>query len=543
MLIKRLDFLSPPITFYHQGLLFHSSFVSGILSIISIILIVILTVYYSKELIDKKKPKSFSYNTFIEDSGIFPMNASSLFHFISIVSKENNFISDGIDFSLFRIIGLEDYFELYLNDNNISHYNHWLYGKCNNLIDTKGIEDLIQFDFFERSACIRKYFNKEEQKYYNIGDSKFRWPTLAHGTFNKNYKLYNIIGGKCEDNTLNLILGEDYQCKNESIFEFNQSFAYFGEIVLYIINHYIDISNYTDPYKKYIEIFGNILTNNSYSINHINFNPSIIKTFNGLISDSFNENKALIYERHGTYSIDREKKDIYSVFAFWIRNKLYKTERTYMKLQDVISSVGGVYQSITIIAVYLNTLYNNFVTLSDTEELLHSFIHSEKHKNHVYKKKEHKNQNIQNLKEINNDKIKKDLTKNLYKERYKTEKAKNNKKDKNIDESSYINNNLSTSKKKVRINSEKLNYKDKDNDHDTSKKLELTNFFYYFIFLITCRKKKNYFNFYREFRMKIISEEHLIRNHLNIYNLLRVTERKRNYRKYSYQLNDLIKLI
>jgi len=543
MLIKRLDFLSPPITFYHQGLLFHSSFVSGILSIISIILIVILTVYYSKELIDKKKPKSFSYNTFIEDSGIFPMNASSLFHFISIVSKENNFISDGIDFSLFRIIGLEDYFELYLNDNNISHYNHWLYGKCNNLIDTKGIEDLIQFDFFERSACIRKYFNKEEQKYYNIGDSKFRWPTLAHGTFNKNYKLYNIIVGKCEDNTLNLILGEDYQCKNESIFEFNQSFAYFGEIVLYIINHYIDISNYTDPYKKYIEIFGNILTNNSYSINHINFNPSIIKTFNGLISDSFNENKALIYERHGTYSIDREKKDIYSVFAFWIRNKLYKTERTYMKLQDVISSVGGVYQSITIIAVYLNTLYNNFVTLSDTEELLHSFIHSEKHKNHVYKKKEHKNQNIQNLKEINNDKIKKDLTKNLYKERYKTEKAKNNKKDKNIDESSYINNNLSTSKKKVRINSEKLNYKDKDNDHDTSKKLELTNFFYYFIFLITCRKKKNYFNFYREFRMKIISEEHLIRNHLNIYNLLRVTERKRNYRKYSYQLNDLIKLI
>jgi len=543
MLIKRLDFLSPPITFYHQGLLFHSSFVSGILSIISIILIVILTVYYSKELIDKKKPKSFSYNTFIEDSGIFPMNASSLFHFISIVSKENNFISDGIDFSLFRIIGLEDYFELYLNDNNISHYNHWLYGKCNNLIDTKGIEDLIQFDFFESSACIRKYFNKEEQKYYNIGDSKYRWPTLAHGTFNKNYKLYNIIVGKCEDNTLNLILGEDYQCKNESIFEFNQSFAYFGEIVLYIINHYIDISNYTDPYKKYIEIFGNILTNNSYSINHINFNPSIIKTFNGLISDSFNENKALIYERHGTYSIDREKKDIYSVFAFWIRNKLYKTERTYMKLQDVISSVGGVYQSITIIAVYLNTLYNNFVTLSDTEELLHSFIHSEKHKNHVYKKKEHKNQNIQNLKEINNDKIKKDLTKNLYKERYKTEKAKNNKKDKNIDESSYINNNLSTSKKKVRINSEKLNYKDKDNDHDTSKKLELTNFFYYFIFLITCRKKKNYFNFYREFRMKIISEEHLIRNHLNIYNLLRVTERKRNYRKYSYQLNDLIKLI
>ena len=164
MFIKRLDFLSPPITFYHQGLLFHSSFVSGILSIISIILIIILTVYYSMELIEKKDPKSISYNTFIEDSGVYPLNASSLFHFISVAAKKSNYISNGIDFSLFRIIGFEDYFEYYLKDNNLSNYNHWLYGKCNSIIDTEGIKSLIQIDFFENCACIRKYFNKEEQK-------------------------------------------------------------------------------------------------------------------------------------------------------------------------------------------------------------------------------------------------------------------------------------------------------------------------------------------------------------------------------------------
>ena len=31
---------------------------------------------------------------------------------------------------------------------------------------------------------------------------------------------------------------------------------------------------------------------------------------------------------------------------------------------------------------------------------------------------------------------------------------------------------------------------------------------------------------YENFRIKIISEEHLIKNHLNIYNLLKVTEKK-----------------
>ena len=160
MFIKRLDFLSPPITFYHQGLLFHSSFVSGILSIISLLFIFNYTLYYSMEIIEKKNPKSFSYYTFIEDSGIFPMNASSLFHFISITSKENDSIIKGIDFSLFRIIGLEDYFQNYLNDNkNLSNYNHWLYGKCNGIIDTEELGDLIQFNIFERSACIIKYYN------------------------------------------------------------------------------------------------------------------------------------------------------------------------------------------------------------------------------------------------------------------------------------------------------------------------------------------------------------------------------------------------
>ena len=48
---------------------------------------------------------------------------------------------------------------------------------------------------------------------------------------------------------------------------------------------------------------------------------------------------------------------------------------------------------------------------------------------------------------------------------------------------------------------------------------------------------------YKNFRIKIISEEHLVRNHLNIYNLLKVTESKRLDRQNSYQLNDLISLV
>ena len=164
-------------------------------------------------------------------------------------------------------------------------------------------------------------------------------------------------------------------------------------------------------------------------------------------------------------------------------------------MQDVISSVGGIYQAITIVAYFINSLYNKFIVLSDTEVLLHSFIYSEKH-NYKYKIKEHKNQKIQKLKELDNDKIKNDITKTLHKEKNNSEKPNNkkkNEKEKKLNNTSYMNNKLFASKDNINISSEKLNNKVNDKKFryiKITKKLELNNFFNYLIFLITCWKKK-----------------------------------------------------
>ena len=61
MFIKNLDYLSPRVTFYHKGFLSHSSICSGILSIIAIVFVIILVVYYFLEIIDKKIQKHFIY--------------------------------------------------------------------------------------------------------------------------------------------------------------------------------------------------------------------------------------------------------------------------------------------------------------------------------------------------------------------------------------------------------------------------------------------------------------------------------------------------
>ena len=170
--------------------------------------------YFSLDIIKRKDPNVFSYNNFIEDAGIFPINSSGFFHFISMGTLPNYFEINGVNFTDFRIIGFEEISESYINDRNLYGRNHWLYGQCNNKTDTEGIGYLIDYPFFEKSACIRKYYSTEDQQYYDTGESKFRWPEITHGTFHKNYKIYSIVIEKCQEDSLNIILGEGQKCRN-----------------------------------------------------------------------------------------------------------------------------------------------------------------------------------------------------------------------------------------------------------------------------------------------------------------------------------------
>jgi uncharacterized membrane protein YqaE (UPF0057 family) len=87
-----LDFLSPHITFYHNGFLSHTSIISAILSIFSFVLIIIIAIYFSLDLVNRQNPTTFSFNSYIEDSGIFHFNATDCFHFISLALGVDNYI-------------------------------------------------------------------------------------------------------------------------------------------------------------------------------------------------------------------------------------------------------------------------------------------------------------------------------------------------------------------------------------------------------------------------------------------------------------------
>ena len=550
MFFKHLDFLSPRVTFYYKGFLSHTSIISGIISLITIICIIYLTIYYSIDIFKRNNPNSFHYQSFIKDAGIFNINTSSLFHFINIAKFESGYeINEGIDFTKFTIIGMNAYLGSYLNhENELEKLDHWLYGFCEKDINTDGLDDLLTYNFFEKSACIKKYYHYTEKKYYNIGDPEFVWPKIAYGTINELNKIYGIYIQKCYNKTIKYILGDEFNCKSDS--EIEQFFNISEQRVmnLYFIDNFINVLNYKNPINRFFHRIENPIKKKVLSQNDINFNPVIVKSHDGFVFDNINENISYTFDRNDVYIDSYEGSKTYISYCFILKNTREYYERVYKRIQDLISLIGGLFQAINIIAYYINSLYHNFIVLSDTEASLNASIHTEK-VIHKIKLDELRTSKMKDIKK----KKKNDENKKTY-ENQKLNESKNNKtdlSDKDDKDMSKISfNYISNLKEKYRNfnlkNNNKINNNIINKNDDFNKKNihilnEKNNFFYYLFYKITCNKN-NPFKIYENFRMKIISEKHLIRNHLNIYNLLKVTE-KRRHKRNTYHLADLIKLV
>ena len=360
-----VDIISPPITLYYKDESFHPSILSGILSIICYILMLSCAIYYLLEYFNKKNPTPYYYNRYIEDAGEFPLNSSSMFSFIQLCNTSNENIAMNIDFDLVRFIGIDKPIDAYTANTDLTNYDHWLYGKCNNDTDTEGISYLINFENFLGSACIRKFYNKNDGKYYETTDKNFRWPTIAHGSSNPNVTLYGIIMEKCKNDSLRVNLEKKF-CKSDS--EINEYIAH-TTVKLQVIDHFADVLNYKEPFTKYFYQLMSGIFNESYTSNHLNFNPAIMKSHKGILFEKIDEEYAYFFDQNEKVTASGGNTGIFIAFYFWIQNTMQYYERKYQLLQDALSNVGGITRIILSVASIINYIISRYVTLIDSEEL------------------------------------------------------------------------------------------------------------------------------------------------------------------------------
>ena len=212
------------------------------------------------------------------------------------------------------------------------------------------------------------------------------------------------------------------------------------------------------------------------------------------------------------------------VYCLWLNNRANYYERTYGKIQNVLSDIGGLSQTIATIIIFINNFINKYIIILDTESLLskanisvHEICNK---KNQIRIKNPSKNvkkndeftciKNTSNIETNNNNSL--EAKENVIK------KNKDLTKMKNIENSIYNNDEKNYKYKDTSI------VTNKDNEKSNKNKNEKITFWNFLVYKFSFSKKHKNIEPYEKFREKVISVENLIINHLNVHNLLKVNE-------------------
>ena len=570
MFFKKLDMLSSPITLYYDEKSQHSSIFSGILSCATLIGVFVAGFYYLLNFVQSKAPKAYFFNKYIEDAGVFPVNASSMFNFIQLTDRQSNAILP-FYFDAFIAIGFDDVYndEYMKNLSLIQHKDHWFYGKCNNDSDTEGISDLIDFEYYEESACIREYYDSKKGKYFKTGEKGFRWPIIEKGCAHPDRTYYGIIMQRCDNAPPQLINRMTEDCK------FNETNPFYIDNVIdkvslkfQIMNHYADMLNYKNPFTKIFQSITSDITKETYRTSHLNFNPANLYTYNGYFFENIVEDNSYFYTTTEKSNIDQSQANINGCLIaiyFWMQNTLQHYERNYDRVQDTLSDIGGVSCMIIAFAYIINYLVNNYIVLLDTSKLVADFDQDHYDQNNIQErpsiflrqnnimyppKKPYGDQNNQLYMNEEPFSSKNQKLKNTF-QIYAVKNGKNgpfkNKKtgkiifnnininNKGINSSKTQHNNMFNLRKatnNIKKNNYELNIDDKtncnysnnkinENDDKTTKEENLNSFSKYICYFI-CGNNKPTFSYYETFRAKLISEENIIQSYFDLFQLFKM---------------------
>ena len=523
--LEEVDFLSPPITLFAQGSSSYKSSQSDFLSLVALALIALFSACEIKDIFKRKSetPKSTSFTYFKADAGIVTINSSTLFHFLSL-EDYNNKGNEEFDFSYFNVISFEEPIPNFENNEKIENYNHWLYGYCNNSTDIENIEDIVTNNFLTKSACIRKYYDKETKAYYDTNSPNFRWPSMSHGTFHPENQIYSIIMMSCNQSYLDNVFQGELSCKDINEYDMNAKIVH-----LNFIDEYIDILNYNKPVTKYAYRIENKLDKDNYSINHLNFNPSIIKSHIGYVFDKEEVEFSIYFDRNDVFTYTKNI-DLFMGYTFYLNNRIRYYERTYITIPDILSSIGGILNIVISIMTLINDfIINPYKILKDFNYLLNLFSITEddilktNRKNIINKKLKQ----IENIKKISCTFSKPLSSENAIKEVEKGE-DKETVTDQTLNSEEVKNNEApkTTEKESTSNITAVTNKQNPGDDNDKQVNQKIFSFCDYFIYKITFRKKHKELEIYENFRKKIISVENLTQNYLGMNNLLQLEKRR-----------------
>ena len=217
------------------------------------------------------------------------------------------------------------------------------------------------------------FYDHNKKQYFKTGEAGFRWPIIEKGCSNPERTYYGIILQRC-DEAPDILKSQGPACKTSD--KITEEVNLVG-LKYQIIDHYADMLNYEMPFTKYFYEITSAITDGVFIVNHLNFNPANMMTHNGIFFDNQVEERSYFFTQNEKHTVDHSNipsgmstNGCLIGIYFWMQNTLQYYERNYDRLQDVLSSIGGIHRAVLTVAGVLNLLVNQFIILLDTEELV-----------------------------------------------------------------------------------------------------------------------------------------------------------------------------
>ena len=365
------DLISPDITLYYHKSKTHSSIISKTLTILTLLVISAISTVILKDFFSKSRPNAFYYyNQFINDTGVYILNDSEIFHSITFMSDVK------YDPKAISIIGVKNVHALtYLSQPDQTKHDHWIYESCN--ISTfpsdilNDISDTI--DTFKRGVCLSKYFDKSTGKVISINDTTFKYPSIEHGSSNPNSVYYGIMIQMCKNSSYN-----NNSCYPQDIIE--KYVTSLDGYLIYFVDNTVNFHDYNNPFKKYLSDISSRLSDSSFTSNNINLYPMNVRTNKGLLFDNIKETISYKFAQNEKITYNTDDSGMLGSIVFWMPNRVEIYSRSYLKLQDLAASIGGIAKFVLCIAKILNFLYNDYTEIKDFNNEMFSLKRKENDK-------------------------------------------------------------------------------------------------------------------------------------------------------------------
>ena len=215
----------------------------------------------------------------------------------------------------------------------------------------------------------------------NTNDQNFIWPKILHGCGHPNRTFYGIIIEKCRNTTLKYLSDGKYCKSNNEIIDYIKK----KSIALQLIDQFTDMFNYTNPYRKYFYSVSNGLFEESYTTNHLNFNPSKLISDEGIFISNKKETLSYLFDLNEKVTSSSKDSGIYVAFYFWMQRRMQYYERIYEKFQDALSNVGGLCSIVLTLAELINYLVNHYIILFDMENYMNEIKNSKEYDKNIFK--------------------------------------------------------------------------------------------------------------------------------------------------------------